>query len=462
MTVMPLDVSTVSKALYAGKMRAADLIELFLDRISAIDGRLGAFAAINPEDARAAARRADKALVAGQWSGPLHGIPFGVKDLIATADLPTEVGMPILRSRQTGYDATSVTRLRGSGAILIGKLTQTEGTFGGYHPDAVIPTNPWNPALWPGASSSGPAVAVAARLCPIALASDTGGSIRAPAAACGITGLMPSQGRVSRHGAFPLAPTLDRIGPFATSALDCAHVLRAIAGVDPADPAALDEPVPDYASQLGTGLRGLRLGFDEGILDDCDPEIGSAIDNMLTWFDNAGMRIFPCKIPESRPALEGWVDIVAAGAAEAHREFYRGNEGRYGKELAGLVELGMRTSATAISRAVSRQLDLTGAMTNLHREIDAMLVPVSLRQTPTVKSYAERPGIRQSYPAGGQFTGIYSLTGQPTITFPTGFTAASSPIGLQLAGAHFAEPTLLHLVHKFQQATDWHLRVPPL
>lgn len=129
--------------------------------------------------------------------------------------------------------------------------------------------------LWPGASSSGPAVAVAARLCPIALASDAGGSIRAPAAAWGITGLMPSQGRVSRHGAFPLAPTLERIGPFATSALDCAHMLRAIAGVDPADPAALDERVPDYASQLGTGLRGLRLGFDEGILNDCDPEIGA-------------------------------------------------------------------------------------------------------------------------------------------------------------------------------------------
>ena len=141
----------------------------------------------------------------------------------------------------TGYDATTIARLREAGAILIGKLVQTEGTFSGYRDGAVAPKNPWNPEVWPGASSSGSAVAVAARLCPIALASDTGGSIRAPSAACGITGLMPSHGRVSRHGAFPLAPTLDRVGPFATSALDCAHVLGAIAGADPADPAALAE-----------------------------------------------------------------------------------------------------------------------------------------------------------------------------------------------------------------------------
>jgi len=462
MTMIPSDVSAMSEALHARRIGAADLIEMFLDRISALDGELGAFAAIIPDEARAAARRADSALADGHWRGPLHGIPFGVKDLIATADLPTEVGMPILRGRQTGYDATSVARLRDAGAILIGKLNQTEGTFGGYHPGAVLPINPWNPALWPGASSSGPAVAIAARLCPIALASDTGGSIRAPAAACGITGLMPSQGRVSRYGAFPLAPTLDRIGPFATSALDCAHVLKAIAGSDPADPATLHEAVPDYAAQLGSGLRGLRLGFDEDILNDSDPDIGNAIEDGLAWFDRAGIRIVPCKMPEARSALEGWVDIVATGAADAHRDFYRGNEARYGKELAELVELGMATTGTAMSRAISRQLELTSEMTNLHRDFDAMLVPVSLRQTPTVKAFAERPDIRQSYPAGGQFTGIYSLTGQPTITFPAGFTAAGAPIGLQLAGTHFAEQTLLHLVHRFQQATDWHLRVPPL
>jgi len=456
------EINATAPALCAGRVKASDLVDELLERIDAIDGQLGAFVAVDKSGARLAARNVDAEIAAGNWRGPLHGIPFAAKDMLATVDLPTEVGMKVLRGRMAGYDATAVLRLREAGGILIGKLTQTEGTFGGYHPEARVPKNPWDPSIWPGASSSGPGVAVAARLCSLALASDTGGSIRAPSAACGVTGLMPSLGRVSGYGAYPFAPSLDRIGPMATSAIGCAHALRAIAGRDSRDPSTIDEAVPDYAAALGQELAGLRLGFDDRATDDIDPEIGRAMADALFCFERAGIRIVRCRLPETRAALEGWVSIAAAGAAAAHRESYIGNEQLFGRDLAELIELGLGVDDAELSRAISLQGELRAAMTAIHGDVDAMLVPVSLKQTPSVASFAQRQPIWEAYPENGRFTGTYNLTGQPTITFPAGFTVKGLPIGLQLAGAINDEQTLLHLAHRFQQATDWHLRMPEL
>ena len=255
-----LSLDEVARRLKARKLSSVEATQAILDRIEKVDPNLKSYATLTAERALADAARLDGETAAGTSRGPLHGVPVAVKDLCNTEGIATAAGMAIHRANVPAKDATVVARLRDAGAVVLGKLQMTEGAYGAHHPDIPAPLNPWNAAYWTGSSSSGSGAATAAGLCFASLGSDTGGSIRFPSTMNGLTGLKPTWGRVSRAGVFALAESLDHIGPMARSALDAAHVLKAIAGADSADPTAVGLPVPDYAGSIGGGVRGRRIG----------------------------------------------------------------------------------------------------------------------------------------------------------------------------------------------------------
>src|SRR5690348_11885225 len=257
----------VARQLKARQLSSVDLTRALLDRIGRIDPRLKSFATLTAERALADAEARDAETAAGRSRGALHGVPIAVKDLCNTAGVPTAAGMMIHRTNIPTEDATVVARLKAAGAVILGKLQMTEGAFGAHHPAIPAPINPWNAAYWTGVSSSGSGVATAAGLCYASLGSDTGGSIRFPSTMNGLSGLKPTWGRVSRAGVFPLAESLDHIGPMARSALDCAWIMGVIAGADADDPTAAPIPVPNYVAEIDAGVRGKLIGLPAGLAD---------------------------------------------------------------------------------------------------------------------------------------------------------------------------------------------------
>jgi amidase len=257
-----LELTELAELIRMRRISSVEVTRQQLDRIAALDDRLASYAVVTAERAMAEARAAEADIAASCYRGPLHGVPLAVKDLFWTSGVPTAAGMTIHKDFRPDVDATAVRRLREAGAVLLGKLQMTEGAYSDHHPQVTPPRNPWNADYWPGISSSGPGVAVAAGLCFGALASDTGGSIRWPSAANGLTGIKATWGRVSRHGVFDLAPSLDHIGPMARSVADAAALLTAVAGADPADPTALQEPAASLAATANRTIGGLKIGVD--------------------------------------------------------------------------------------------------------------------------------------------------------------------------------------------------------
>jgi len=272
-----LTLSEAAEGMAAGRFSSEELTLHLLERISRLDSRLKSFATVHDDGAVYQAKAADAARAKGA-SGPLLGVPLGIKDLCATKDMPTHVGSIVLRNWNPGVDATVVAKLRDAGAVFIGKTQMTEGAYAAHHPDITPPVNPWNAETWTGVSSSGSGVATAARLCYGSLGTDTGGSIRFPSYCCGLTGLKPTWGRVSRANAYPLSESLDHIGPMTRSARDAAAILGVIAGPDADDPTALPVPVPDYLGALDGNARGLVIGLDDAYCaDDVDPHVQAVI-----------------------------------------------------------------------------------------------------------------------------------------------------------------------------------------
>ena len=286
----------VARRLRARQISSVELTRALLDRIGRIDPRLKSFATLTPERALADAEARDAETAAGGSRGALHGVPIAVKDLCNTAGVPTASGMMIHRDNVPTEDATVVARLKAKGAVILGKLQMTEGAFGAHHPSIAAPLNPWNAAYWTGSSSSGSGAATAAGLCYVSLGSDTGGSIRFPSTMNGLSGLKPTWGRVSRAGVFPLAESLDHIGPMCRSALDCAIVLGAIAGEDERDPTAVPLAVPDYAATIGSGVAGKRIGRPVN-LKDLDDDGRRALEGAVEGLAKAGATILDVALP---------------------------------------------------------------------------------------------------------------------------------------------------------------------
>ncbi|MDP2447920.1 MAG: amidase [Polaromonas sp.] len=458
-----LELLDVGQQIQSGALSPVEVTQAQLDRIARLDGQLGSYVIVMAEQALADAHQAQTEIAQGRVRGPLHGVPIAVKDLCWTQGVPTAAGMTLYKDFVPAEDGTAVRKLREAGAVILGKLQLTESAYADHHPTVMPPVNPWNAAHWSGASSSGSGVATAAGLCYGSLGTDTGGSIRFPSAANGLTGIKPTWGRVSRYGAFELAATLDHIGPMARSAADAAALLGAIAGADAKDPTASLEPVPNYLAGMRRGLRGLRIGIDarwnsEGV----DDPTAKALVSAMEVVKSLGGEFREVSFPDPAQMIADWFPLCGIEAAVVHEKTYPSRKDQYGPGLAGIIELGLSQSGTDYQKIVLRRQEFSGRLRALFQGIDLLLIPTTGVASPTVAQMSTLGADADLISAVLRYTCPLDMSGSPTITLPAGFTEAGTPIALQFVSRHFEEDLLVRAGWAFQQNTDWHRRHPAL
>jgi amidase len=446
-----------------GEISSRELTEAMLERVERYDARLKSYAAVAPETALRAAAQADEDILAGRRRGPLHGVPLAVKDAFYTLDIKTGLGSSIYDDWRPPFESTATRRLCEGGAVLLGKLKLTEGVYADHHPTIEPPINPFNADHWTGTSSSGSGVAVTAGLCYGSLATDTGGSIRLPSSCCGVVGMKPTWGRVSRNGVFPLAESLDHVGAMARTAADAAALLGSIAGPDPADATAAPYPVPDYLAEIEGGLKGVTIGVDRGLLRErASDEVRTSIDAVEAAASRLGARFVDVVFPPIEPILRGWAVQCAVEAAFAHRDAYPSRQAEYGPRLASLLDRGRSFAGLDLCAALKDRREFNGRVALMFEEIDLLLVPGLPVAGPSLEYVASLGEDPAAILAIGPFTAPFDVCGYPTITFPCGVTSAGVPIGCQFAGKPFAESLLFRAAHAYQGATEWHRRRPEM
>jgi aspartyl-tRNA(Asn)/glutamyl-tRNA(Gln) amidotransferase subunit A len=470
------------------KVSAREVMQACLDRIERVDGRIHAFISIDIADALAQADAADKALAAGaaHRGQPLLGIPIGVKDVLAVRNQPLNCGSRILGGFISPYSATAIENLQRAGAVVFGRLNMDEFAMGSSTENSAFgPThNPWDTTRIPGGSSGGSAAAVAADECIAALGSDTGGSIRQPAALCGCVGLKPTYGRVSRFGLVAFASSLDQIGPFAREVRDAALMLRAISGQDPRDSTSVPQPVPDYAAALDGRIKGVKLGLaKEYMVGGLDPEVSTAVHDAVRQFEKLGAEIVEISLPHTDFAVATYY-IVAT--AEASSNLARFDGIRYGLRVEGrdVIDLYCKSRGAGFGAEVKRRIILGASVlssgyhdayylraqkvrTLIRRDFLEAFQKVDAIVTPTSPTAAFKLGEKADDPLQMYLSDIFTiscnLAGICGLSLPCGFTADPKlPIGLQLLGKPFGEEMLLQLAHAYEQSTPWHKEKPPV
>jgi aspartyl-tRNA(Asn)/glutamyl-tRNA(Gln) amidotransferase subunit A len=446
-----------------------EVVRAHLDRIAALDPALHAYITVSEDAALQAARAAESTLMSGAPVGPLHGVPYALKDLYDTAGLRTTGGSRILADRVPSKDATVTQRLTRAGAILLGKLNMVEFAYGpeGLNPHYGHARNPWDGGVhrMAGGSSSGSGVAVAAGLAPGSLGSDTGGSIRIPASLCGITGLKPTYGRVSRAGVLPLAWSMDHVGPMTRTAADCALMLGAMAGYDPADASTSVLPVPDYAAALGDDLKGLRVGVLRGFfLEGATPEVRAAVEAAAATLARAGAVVDEVSLEHMGLVPAASTAIVAAEALAYHADFLRTRAAEYDPDVARRLRLSAFVGGAHYVRAQQVRGLVRGAVDAALARRDVLLAPSTPIVAPALDEGQATLGDGPSDVRGAllRFTRPFNLSGHPACALPCGFTAGGLPIGMQLVGRPFDEATVLRAADGFQRLTDFHARRPVL
>ena len=472
----PLTLASVRQAVADRRLSALDLTEQYLRRIEEKDGAIGSFLAISRERSLAQARLVDEAAQAGHPLGPLAGVPVGIKDVLATKGLETTSGSRILSGWHPPYDATAVARLEAAGAIVLGKLNCDEFAMGSSNENSAFKPvrNPHALDHVPGGSSGGSAAAVAAGLCIASLGTDTGGSIRQPAAFCGVVGVLPTYGRVSRYGLIAFASSLDRVGPLANSVADAATVLEVLAGPDPMDATAAAEPVPAYTAELGKPVAGLRIGVPEEYLGEgLNPEIRAAVERALDSLRAAGCSVQPISLPHTRYAVPTYYVIATAEASSNLSRFdgvrfglrapesntlssmYRltRDEG-FGAEVKRRILLGTYVLSAGYYDAYYRKAQqvrtlLTRDFQEAFASVDAIVCPVT--PTPAFKLGEKTVDPLQMY-LEDIYSVAASLAGICGLSVPEGKTAAGLPIGVQVLGKHFDESTVLRVGAAIERA----------
>lgn len=451
----------VGRRIHAKEISPVEVTKALLARIAKLDKKLRPYARVTADLALQQAKTAEGQIRKGNIKGPLHGVPIAVKDLCYTKGIVTAAGTSIHGGFKPKHDATVVKRFRDAGAILLGKLQLTEGAFADHHPDIRPPVNPWSAAHWSGASSSGSGVATAAGLCYASLGSDTGGSIRFPSAANGVTGLKPTWGRVSRYGVFDLGPSFDHIGPMTRSAADAAAVLGVIAGADKNDPTALQDPVPNYLAGLDRGIRGLRIGVDADYnTRGVDAVMKKTVNDALKVLAHLGADIRPVKFPSPDRIVKEWAVQCSVEAAVVHADNYPKKKAAYGRGLADFIDLGRSVSALDFQRVVMNRKEFSGRVAAMFEHCDVLAIPAQHKASFTVRQMASLAEDAETLNMLLRFTAPFDYTGSPAITLPSGFTRAGTPIAFQLVGRHLEEDVLLRAGHAYQQATDWHITHP--
>ncbi|MEM7077371.1 MAG: amidase [Pseudomonadota bacterium] len=442
--------SDVVRDIKSGALTSSAVTAHMLARIAAEEPALRSYALVMAEQAQERAAQLDEALTQGNPAGPLHGVPIAVKDLVFTAGLPTASGTVVMRDFVPNYNATVYDKLLNAGAVIIGKTQLTEGAFGEHHPDIDPPVNPYGAELWTGVSSSGSGAAVAAGLAYGALGSDTGGSIRFPSACCGLVGIKPTYGRVSRYGVFPLAESLDHIGPMTRTVEDAARLLGVLAGQDANDPTTLTDAVPNYlASRLPDTLRiGVDWAYVERGVDD---DVVANVREACQAFADLGAEIVPVSMPgQYRMLAEQWGLTCGVECAQAHADYYPQQKGLYGPVLANLLDLGLSVTEPdyqaleQLRRAFAAQLEAL-----LQAQADVLIMPCLTSATPTVADVATR---RDEEVPFINFTAPTDYSGHPSITLPMGLDGHGRPRALQLIGRLLGEATLVAAGVAFESA----------
>ncbi len=451
----------------SGEISPVEVIEGHLSRIRATEPVLNSFITVLSEEATAAARQAERDIRAGRYRGPLHGIPVGLKDLFNTGGVRTTSGSRIYDNFVPDQDCTVAARFREAGAILLGKLNMHQFAYGptGENPDYGHMHNPWDPDRVSGGSSGGSGSATAAGQCTITTGSDTGGSIRIPAALCGIVGLKPTYGRVSRHGLTPLAWSMDHPGPMVRTVEDAAITMNVIAGHDPNDVASANLPVPDYTAALTGEVRGLRIGVPRQYMDaPLDPEVRQAFNDAMAQMETMGAEVVEVEFPEFNDAAAISTTMLMAEATACFRDLLASDGSRLYEPVRLRLEAGLFISAADYLRAQQGRAVFDRAARRLLEDVDLLAGPTEPVTAPPLLQQQVLAGEHEvgTVAALTQYTRPYNISGFPAISVPCGFSSEGLPIGLQLAGRPFDEETVLRAAHAYEQSTDWHTRRPPV
>ena len=435
----------------AGDLSPVALTEAALARAEALNPRLDAFIEITAERARAAARRAEREIAGGRRRGPLHGIPYGLKDIYDAAGLRTTAHSRLLLDNIAATDAETTARLEAAGMILIGKLATHEFATGGPAWDLPFPParNPWNTAHFTGGSSSGSGAAVAAGIVSLAMGSDTGGSIRLPAAYCGTVGLKPTYGRVSRRGVAPLCYSLDTTGPLTWTVEDCALAMQALAGYDPRDPGSADLPVPDYRAALRDGIRGLRVGYCSAFSRDGEvgPEQIASLDQVAQALAKLGAEVIEVALPPNGQFQACARTISHSESFAIHAEDLRKRPEMYARVTRERLMLGGFLTATQYVQAQRLRRILTRKVDALFETVDVLLTAIIPGPAPVLEETDDGPWRRQQ-----PLASVFNVTGHPALAQPCGFAASGLPLSAQIVGRAFDEATVLRVGHAYEQA----------
>lgn len=461
-----LSIAEAARLIERRRISPVDLTRACLERTERLNPVLNAFVTLTPDLALDDARRAETELLAGVHRGPLHGIPIGLKDLIDTAGIETSAGSAVLRGRIPTEDATVVHRLVEAGAVRIGKTNTHEFAWGTTtnNPHTGATRNPWNPERIPGGSSGGSGAAVAARLVPAALGTDTGGSIRIPAALCGCVGLKPTFGRVSRAGIIAMSWQFDHVGPLTRTVEDAALVLEVIAGPDPGDFATVPVPVPSYRAALVPDVRGLRIGVPrDQFFGLVDPEVLVAVEEAIELFRALGAHVEDVDAGFTREQVITAWRLVNVEGRLYHAPYLETAPELYSEELRTIL-LQPLPEPLDLAAAYRASYDVKEGLRRTLEHLDLLLAPTTMRPASRIgEDPVEVEGIELS--TGAAFASLtmpFNIAGLPAISIPCGFTAEGLPIGLQLAGRPFDEATLLRAAHAYECATTWTTRAPSL
>jgi aspartyl-tRNA(Asn)/glutamyl-tRNA(Gln) amidotransferase subunit A len=449
------------------KLSPVEVVEAHLQRIESLEPTLNSFLTLLSDEAMRAARKAEREIRAGQYRGPLHGIPFALKDLYYVKGIRNTSGTKIFDTFVPSYDSTVAARFKQAGAILLGKLNMHPLAYGptGENMDYGPMHNPWNPELITGGSSGGSGSAVAAGQCPLAMGSDTGGSIRIPGALCGIVGFKPTYGRLSRYGVVPLAWSQDHAGPMARTVEDCALTMNALAGYDPKDATSLNVSLPNFVSGLNRGVEGLRIGVIKEFFDGpIDPEVKEVVTTAIGRLRKLGARVSEISWPMVRYAMAIASTIQMVEATACHNQLIR----VHGHELDSVVRLRLESGffipATDYVQSQRARTVFYNQSLEVFKKVDLLAgptLPVTAFKIGTTEKRVDNQ-VMNVIPLLTQYTRPFNLNGFPAITVPCGFSGEGLPVGLQLAGRPFDETSVLRAAHAYEQATEWHRKQPPL
>ena len=463
-----LSATELAGLLRAREVSPVEVTEAYLERIPQVDPQLNSYITVTAEQAMADARQAEQEIATGAYRGPLHGVPVAVKDQFYTNGILTTGGSSILKDFVPDEDATVISNLKSAGAVLLGKLNMSEFAMGdAFHHPYGRPHNPWDTSRNPGTSSSGSGAATAAFLCATSLGEDTGGSIRGPASFCGLAGIRPTWGRVSRYGVLGASWSMDAVGPISRTVADCAATLGAIAGYDPKDPHTWDVPVPDYLAELAGGISGLKVGIitERVHTDALDPEVQDRVIAAIGQLGELGASVQEVSIPLTVVSAAISTAVIYADAAGVHREGIDSHLKDYDYNIQLRLLTGSILPAQAHQKAVRLRQMLRQQILDAFETVDVLVMPTSsvpASPIPTKAGVDSKEEFLEMLGGRRSFTAPFNLASVPAISVNCGFTSDNLPVGLQIAGKPFDESALFRVAHAYEQAAGWHTRRPPI